>query len=229
MAVASRSTRSDRKTCAPQQWKTDARRRRKRRARQRRRARAPPHVDASLPRTLPRLPPRGEFRRLRARSVSKFAARASFRLSRFFRMDYIRSMVRGGSQQAEGDEGGGLLPVRELDAIERAHPEGMTSAQVVEVFRARGVKLLRGDLPQVRAARPAAAQPVRVGRKGKHQGSMRALPVDGGAPGQRRQADDGRGATRSKRSSARSCASRTRSRRSRRELQRAVRRLRARG
>ena len=84
-------------------------------------------------------------------------------------------MVRGGSQQAEGEEGAGLLPVRELDAIERSHPEGMSSAQVVEVFRARGVKLSEatfrkyvqlGLLPRSR----------RVGRKGKHQGSMGLYP-----------------------------------------------------
>ena len=90
-------------------------------------------------------------------------------------MEYIRSMVRGGSQQAGGDEGAGLLPVRELDAIERAHPEGMSSAQVVEVFHARGIKLSEatfrkyvqlGLLPRSR----------RVGRKGKHQGSMGLYP-----------------------------------------------------
>ncbi len=84
-------------------------------------------------------------------------------------------MVRGGSQQPEGEEGGGRLPARELDAIERAHPEGMSSAQVVEVFRARGVKLSEatfrkyvqlGLLPRSR----------RVGRKGKHQGSMGLYP-----------------------------------------------------
>ena len=84
-------------------------------------------------------------------------------------------MVRGGSQQAEGEEGGGLLPGRELDAIERANPEGLSSAQVVEVFRARGVKLSEatfrkyvqlGLLPHSR----------RVGRKGKHQGSMGLYP-----------------------------------------------------
>jgi hypothetical protein len=84
-------------------------------------------------------------------------------------------MVRGGSQQAEGEAKSGLLPGRELDAIERAHPEGMSSAQVVEVFRARGVKLSEatfrkyvqlGLLPRSR----------RVGRKGKHQGSMGLYP-----------------------------------------------------
>jgi hypothetical protein len=84
-------------------------------------------------------------------------------------------MVRGGSQQAEG-EGGGLLSERDLEAIERAHPEGLSSAQVVEVFHARGLKLSEatfrkyvqlGLLPRSR----------RVGRKGKHQGSMGLYPA----------------------------------------------------
>jgi hypothetical protein len=84
-------------------------------------------------------------------------------------------MVRRGSQQAADEQGSGLLPGRELDAIERAHPDGMSSAQVVEVFRARGVKLSEatfrkyvqlGLLPRSR----------RVGRKGKHQGSMGLYP-----------------------------------------------------
>ena len=52
-------------------------------------------------------------------------------------------MVRGGSQQAADERGTGLLPARELDAIERAHPDGMSSAQVVEVFRARGVPVCK--------------------------------------------------------------------------------------
>lgn len=83
-------------------------------------------------------------------------------------------MVRGGAQQNEG-EAGGLLSERDLDAIERAHPEGLSSAQVVEIFRSRGLKLSEatfrkyvqlGLLPRSR----------RVGRKGKHQGSMGLYP-----------------------------------------------------
>jgi hypothetical protein len=70
----------------------------------------------------------------------------------------------------------GLLAERDLDEIERAHPDGLSSAQVVEVFRARGVKLTEatfrkyvqlGLLPRSR----------RVGRKGKHQGSMGLYPA----------------------------------------------------
>jgi hypothetical protein len=68
------------------------------------------------------------------------------------------------------------LSERDLEAIERAHPDGMTAAQVVEVFNQRGVKLSEatfrkyvqlGLLPRSR----------RVGRKGKHQGSMGLYPA----------------------------------------------------
>jgi hypothetical protein len=87
-------------------------------------------------------------------------------------------MVRGGTQQSGGDEksASGLLPERDLDAIERDHADGLTSAQVVELFRARGVKLSEATfrkyvqlnlLPRSR----------RVGRKGKHQGSMGLYPA----------------------------------------------------
>lgn len=84
-------------------------------------------------------------------------------------------MTRGGSQPAGAAEAG-LLSARDLDAVEKAHPEGMSSAQVVEVFNARGVKLSEatfrkyvqlGLLPRSR----------RVGRKGKHQGSMGLYPA----------------------------------------------------
>jgi DNA-binding transcriptional MerR regulator len=84
-------------------------------------------------------------------------------------------MVRGGTQQS-GETASGLLADRDLDAIERDHADGLTSAQVVELFRARGVKMSEatfrkyvqlGLLPRSR----------RVGRKGKHQGSMGLYPA----------------------------------------------------
>ena len=84
-------------------------------------------------------------------------------------------MVRGGSQSG-GETASGLLSDRDLDLIERDHGEGLTSAQVVELFRARGVKLSEATfrkyvqlnlLPRSR----------RVGRKGKHQGSMGLYPA----------------------------------------------------
>jgi hypothetical protein len=73
-------------------------------------------------------------------------------------------------------EAGGLLSERDLEEIERANPEGLTAAQVVELFTKRGAKLSEatfrkyvqlGLLPRSR----------RVGRKGKHQGSMGLYPT----------------------------------------------------
>lgn len=70
----------------------------------------------------------------------------------------------------------GLIAEPELDEIERLNPEGLSSAQVVELFRLRGLKLSEatfrkyvqlGLLPRSR----------RVGRKGKHQGSMGLYPA----------------------------------------------------
>jgi hypothetical protein len=81
-----------------------------------------------------------------------------------------------GRHTTRATEEGGLLADRELDAIERAHPDGLSAAQVVELFRARGIKLSeatfrkyvqQGLLPRSR----------RVGRKGKHQGSMGLYPA----------------------------------------------------
>jgi len=70
----------------------------------------------------------------------------------------------------------GLLPEGELAELERRHSEGLSAAQIVEVFRGRGLRLSeatfrkyvqQGLLPRSR----------RVGRKGKHQGSMGLYPA----------------------------------------------------
>lgn len=71
---------------------------------------------------------------------------------------------------------GGLLTEEELRAIEGAYPEGLTAVQVVEVFTSRGVRfseasfrkyVQQGLLPRSR----------RVGRKGKHRGSLGVYPA----------------------------------------------------
>src|SRR5436305_11245771 len=71
---------------------------------------------------------------------------------------------------------GPLVGEAELAEIERRNPEGLSAAQIVETFRARGIKLSeatfrkyvqQGLLPRSR----------RVGRKGKHQGSMGLYPA----------------------------------------------------
>ncbi len=84
-------------------------------------------------------------------------------------------MARGASRGGEAEATGGLLAERDVAAIERDHPQGLSAAQVVELFRLRGIKLSEatfrkyvqlGLLPRSR----------RVGRKGKHQGSMGLYP-----------------------------------------------------
>ena len=78
------------------------------------------------------------------------------------------SNPRGGAE--------GLIAEAELVEFERLHPDGLSSAQVVDAFRQRGLKLSEatfrkyvqlGLLPRSR----------RVGRKGKHQGSMGLYPA----------------------------------------------------
>jgi DNA-binding transcriptional MerR regulator len=69
-----------------------------------------------------------------------------------------------------------LLKDEELRAIEGVYAEGVTAVQIVEVFTARGIKfseasfrkyVQQGLLPRSR----------RVGRKGKHRGSLGVYPA----------------------------------------------------
>jgi len=68
-----------------------------------------------------------------------------------------------------------LLSERDLVQIEKSHPDGLTSAQIVNIFQARGARLSEatfrkyvqlGLLPRCR----------RVGMKGKHRGSHGIYP-----------------------------------------------------
>lgn len=69
----------------------------------------------------------------------------------------------------------GPLDEQDLVRIERAHPHGLTSAQIIQIFQSRGERLSEatfrkyvqlGLLPRSR----------RVGTKGKHQGSHGVYP-----------------------------------------------------
>lgn len=68
-----------------------------------------------------------------------------------------------------------LLQEEELRAIEGAYPDGITAVQIVDAFTSRGIKfseasfrkyVQQGLLPRSR----------RVGRKGKHRGSLGVYP-----------------------------------------------------
>jgi len=76
----------------------------------------------------------------------------------------------------KGARKGELLSDEELDAIEETYKGGLTAVQIVEVFTRRGVRfseasfrkyVQQGLLPRSR----------RVGRKGKHRGSLGVYPA----------------------------------------------------
>jgi hypothetical protein len=79
-------------------------------------------------------------------------------------MDYIHNKIAG------------LLTIEEIESYEENYPDGMSSAQIVDVFSGRGIRFSEatfrkyvqiGLLPRSR----------RVGTKGKHKGSKGIYPI----------------------------------------------------
>lgn len=84
--------------------------------------------------------------------------------------------TRGPGGGTPGDDDGELLSDRDLRQIEREFADGLSSVQIVDIFTQRGIRfseatfrkyVQQGLLPRSR----------RVGRKGKHQGSMGLYPA----------------------------------------------------
>jgi|ERR1041385_1602198 hypothetical protein len=63
-----------------------------------------------------------------------------------------------------------------LDRIEREHANGVTSAEILDVFATHGVRLTEATLRKY-VQLGLVPRSVRVGRKGKHQGSQGIYPV----------------------------------------------------
>ena len=70
-----------------------------------------------------------------------------------------------------------LLSDDELDAIERGAPEGLTSRQIVDVFTSRGIRFSEATLRKY-VQLGLLPRSVRVGQKGKHQGSRGLYPAN---------------------------------------------------
>jgi len=94
---------------------------------------------------------------------------------------------RGGRQGADGwpllpaagagpGPGSPLLEEREIDEIERAWPNGLTSRQIVDVFETRGIRFSEATLRKY-VQLGLLPRSVRVGRKGKHRGSCGVYPA----------------------------------------------------
>jgi len=71
---------------------------------------------------------------------------------------------------------GGLLTDEELKAIEGVYAEGITATQVVEVFTSRGIKFSEASFRKY-VQQNLLPRSRRVGRKGKHRGSLGVYPA----------------------------------------------------
>src|SRR6185503_20904515 len=71
----------------------------------------------------------------------------------------------------------GLLGDRELEEIERAWPDGMTSRQIVDLFETRGIRFSEATLRKY-VQLGLLPRSVWVGRKGKHRGSCGLYPAN---------------------------------------------------
>ncbi len=69
-----------------------------------------------------------------------------------------------------------LFDDAELKAIEGENPQGLTSQRIVELFQSRGIRLSEATFRKY-VQMGLLPRSVRVGRKGKHQGSQGMYPV----------------------------------------------------
>lgn len=68
------------------------------------------------------------------------------------------------------------IPDDELDRLEREHTAGLSSAQILDIFAARGLKFSEATLRKY-VQLGLLPRSVRVGKKGKHQGSQGMYPA----------------------------------------------------
>ena len=69
-----------------------------------------------------------------------------------------------------------VLQEEELRAIETAHGEGLTAVQIVDAFTSRGIKFSEASFRKY-VQQNLLPRSKRVGRKGKHKGSLGLYPV----------------------------------------------------
>lgn len=68
------------------------------------------------------------------------------------------------------------IPDDVLDRLEREHEQGITSAEILDIFAAHGIKFSEATLRKY-VQLGLLPRSVRVGRKGKHQGSQGLYPA----------------------------------------------------
>jgi hypothetical protein len=87
---------------------------------------------------------------------------------------------RGGGSSGSGGSGGssrrGLFTDEELRRLEADHPEGLTAAQIVDSFADRGMRFSEATFRKY-VQLGLVPRSRRVGRKGKHRGSLGVYPA----------------------------------------------------
>ena len=68
------------------------------------------------------------------------------------------------------------IPDDELERIEREHPQGLASQEILDVFASHGIKFSEATLRKY-VQLGLLPRSIRVGRKGKHQGSQGMYPA----------------------------------------------------
>ncbi len=87
-------------------------------------------------------------------------------------MEYILARTKGAVRFPVREEGSlERIADEELDRIERERSAGMSSAEILDVFAAHGIKFGEATLRKY-VQLGLLPRSVRVGRKGKHQGSQ---------------------------------------------------------
>ena len=69
-----------------------------------------------------------------------------------------------------------MLAEAELEAIERTYADGITAVQIVDVFTGRGIKFSEASFRKY-VQQGLLPRSKRVGRKGKHRGSLGVYPA----------------------------------------------------
>jgi hypothetical protein len=69
-----------------------------------------------------------------------------------------------------------LLGEEDLRAVESAHPGGLTAVQIIDTFTSRGIKLSEASFRKY-VQQGLLPRSKRVGRKGKHKGSLGVYPA----------------------------------------------------
>ena len=80
------------------------------------------------------------------------------------------------SQMAAASGGDGRLDEALLAEVEKSHPDGMTTRQVLEAFASRGIRLTEASFRKY-VQLGLLPRSVRIGRKGKHRGSRGLYPA----------------------------------------------------